>query len=152
MTLRRSKRMGPQIFTDSLADVSMLLVVFFMVTSVILIGRGIDLAMPDEPPPGESVELRESVDVHVLASGRLVVDGRPMALSGLLPYIDDRLRADPDKPVILRTDPEAPYDAMVQVLDELRQSPEKIGRSLDNLVIPTLREQATFWPAGTSAR
>ncbi|HHQ48507.1 MAG TPA: biopolymer transporter ExbD, partial [Acidobacteria bacterium] len=85
MTLRRSKRMGPQIFTDSLADVSMLLVVFFMVTSVILIGRGIDLAMPDEPPPGESVELRESVDVHVLASGRLVVDGRPMALSGLLP-------------------------------------------------------------------
>ena len=47
--------------------------------------------------------------------------------------------------VILRTDPNAPYGAMMTVLDELRQSPEKRGWEISNLAIPTLSEQQNWY-------
>ncbi len=41
-------------------------------------------------------------------------------LEGLLPYVLDKLKQNPEKPVILRTDPDATYGDMIRVFDTLR--------------------------------
>jgi biopolymer transport protein ExbD len=144
MRIKRGQREPVEIFTNSMADVSFLLVIFFIVTSVLTASRGLDLALPEPVPDDEEVEFDESVDVHVLTNGSIEVDGRPMQISNLLPYIAPRLEADPLKPVILRTDEGATYAAMISVLDELRMAPQKVGFEIENLAIPTLREQGAW--------
>ena len=116
-----------------------------IVTSVIVASRGLDLAMPEEPPDRGGIVMQDSLDIHVTAGGGIEVDKQPMEIHEILPYVRDRLKLAPDKPIILRTDANASYFEMIDVLDELRQSPQKIGMELDNLVIPTLREQRVYW-------
>jgi hypothetical protein len=76
----------------------------------------------------------------------LIVDGRPMAIDGLLPYLAPKLARDPRKPVIVQPEPRAPYGAMIEVYDELRQGKEKLGlREEIRIALPTQREAARWW-------
>jgi biopolymer transport protein ExbD len=63
----------------------------------------------------------------------------------VLPYIADKLKQNPDKPVILRTDPDATYGDMILVFDELRQAPDKIDMEIKTISIPTRREIENLW-------
>jgi biopolymer transport protein ExbD len=104
-----------------------------------------DLAFPDEAPAVE-IEPIESILVRVGAGGGLTVDGRPMPVGGLLPYLEPILAANPEKPVIVRTDPAAPYGAMVDVLDELRLGEQRRGLGPIRVAIPIEREVVQYWP------
>ncbi len=68
-----------------------------------------------------------------------------MPLERLLPYIAEKLKQNPEKPVILRTDPEATYGDMIRVFDELRRAEEKIGIEIKTISIPTQREIQNIW-------
>lgn len=84
--------------------------------------------------------------VEVSSPGELVVDRRPLALAGLLEYLRPRLARNPDKPVILKALEGAPYGAVVDVLDELRQGRERLGLDREiSVALPTEREQALWW-------
>lgn len=67
-----------------------------------------------------------------------------MALDRLLPYVRSKLEKNPKKPVILRSEPDATYGAMIRVLDELRQSNDRMGFDIPALAIPTFREQVDY--------
>lgn len=146
MNLRKRQKNNSEIFVGSMADVSFLLVIFFMVTTVLSTAKGIDFDLGEPPPPeDDGIVFEASIDVHVQDDSSLIVDGKPLAISSLLGYIWQRLEQDPKKPVIVRTEPRAPYGAMMAVLDELRQAPDKAGFEIVNLVIPTQREMRGAW-------
>ena len=63
----------------------------------------------------------------------------------LLPYIAEKLKQNPDKPVILRTDPSASDGNMIAVFDELRQAEDKVGFKIETISIPTQREIENIW-------
>ncbi len=67
-----------------------------------------------------------------------------MELAGLLPYLAPKLERNPDKPVLVRTAPAAPYGAMATVLVELRQGRQRLERDVV-ISIPTEREIQQFW-------
>jgi biopolymer transport protein ExbD len=150
MMRARRRATRSEIYTGSMADVSFLLIIFFMVTTVFSATMGLNLALGEPPAPDDEIAPDEVVDVLVQADGSLLVDSRSMSLSQLLPYVGGRLALDPLKPVILRSHRDAPYSAMMTVLDELRQAPEKGGFEVRNLAIPTFREMQTYWPEATS--
>lgn len=134
-----------EIPTASMADVAFLLLIFFMIAATFASTRGLDLAFPPEAPVRE-IEPIESVLVEVGAEGELRVDGRRMLLDGLIPYLEPILAANPAKPVIVKTDPAAPYGAMVDVLDELRLGEQRHGLAPIQVAIPTEREIRQYWP------
>ncbi len=144
MKLARKRNSNAEIFTGTLADVSFLLVIFFMVTAAFTVSRGIDMVFDDPPAVDDEIEPWEAVDVHVQPSGSLVVDGEAMAFEALLPYVWTKLEKNPAKPVILRCEPTTTYGALIVVLDELRQSQEKMDFVIPNLAIPTFREQRRY--------
>ncbi len=146
MDLRRRHGVGAAVGTGPLADVSFLLVIFFVVTSVISAGRGLDFAPGESPPDDTAIRPQEAVDVHVLGDGSLEMDGRPVSRGELLQRLAVVLGRAPEKPVIVRTEGEAPYGAMVEVLDLLRRAPELVGVTVRNLAIPTRREMEGVWP------
>jgi biopolymer transport protein ExbD len=144
------KPLDSEIFTGSMADITFLLIIFFMVTMAFSSNRGIDFALPEDTTSAPEISQEESVDVLVLpgpVDGPPViqVDGRQMPINQLLPYVAEKLKQNPNKPVILRTDPGAVYGNMLVVFDELRQAPDRIGMKIDNISIPTQREIENIW-------
>ena len=96
--------------TSSMADIAFLLIIFFMVTSVFSATKGLEFALPtdDHSPPDPTPD--PAVFIHVQAD-RVVVDCREMGVDEILPYLEPKLLRNPNKPVILYTDPEATYPA-----------------------------------------
>jgi len=147
MALRKKKKVESEIFTGSMADISFLLIIYFMLTSVFSATRGMDFTLPEESTNPPEIKQEDSIDVYVQPGGGILVDKSQMPLDELLPYIAEKLKQNPDKPVILRTDPEATYGDMIQVFDKLR-TPEKDGGiegGIKTISIPTLREINTIW-------
>ena len=139
------KKIESEIFTGSMADVSFLLIIYFMVTSVFSATRGLDFQLPEDSNNTPEIKREDSIDIHVLQGDVIQVDGKQMSMDQILPYIADKLKQNPDKPVILRTDPEATYNDMIQVFDLLRQAPDKIGMEIKTISIPTQREIQNVW-------
>jgi len=140
----KKKPVPSEIFTGSMADISFLLIIYFMITSAFSATRGLDFALPEDTQTPE-IKQEDAIDVHVLRGGAIQVDGIDKNLEGLLPYVAEKLKQNPDKPVILRTDPDATYGDMIRVFDELRQAPEKIDTEIKTISIPTRREIENLW-------
>jgi biopolymer transport protein ExbD len=65
-----------------------------------------------------------------------------MELSELLNYLEPKMKegvGNPNKPVIIRPDPDSEYRYLVDVYDELKQA-DKRGFYVKNISIPTQRE------------
>jgi biopolymer transport protein ExbD len=127
-----------EIPTASMADVAFLLIIFFLVASFYSVTRGIQFSLPKHDEAALTAEPEAAVLIEIESSGALMVDNKAMPLSDVRGYIAPKLRANPTKSVILQTSLEAPYEAMTDVFDELRQ----VG--VRNLVIPTSSELQTY--------
>ena len=133
MKLRR-RELPVEIPTASMADVAFLLIIFFLVASFYSVTRGIQFSLPKHDEAALTAEPEAAVLIEIASDSSLLVDNRTMALADLTGYIGPKLQRNPTKAVILQTALEAPYQAMTDVFDELRQ----VG--VRNLVIPTSTE------------
>ena len=124
-----------------MADIAFLLAIFFVVTTIFSATQGLDFRLASARET-ESAPLRASAGmiVKVLPDASLTVDGKPTPLTGILDSLETRLRANPDCPVVLYTSPEAPYQAMISVYDQLSQAGSARGIEIKNLSIPTETE------------
>ena len=128
-----------EIPTSSMADIAFLLIVFFMVTAVFSATKGLEFALPksdDTSPP----EQEEAVFIKVNPDSTFTVDCKPMETDGVLDYLEPKLERYPDKPVILYTDPYAPYQAMISVYDVLGSAEKTRGFKVKNISVPTQSE------------
>jgi len=156
----KKKDIASEIFTGSMADISFLLIIYFMITSAFSATRGLDFALPEETDTPE-IKQEDSIEVHVLPGGAIEVDKKDIPIDGLLPYVLEKLQQNPEKPVILRTDPDATYGDMISVFDRLRRANEEWTDDLGNplykdvngdplveiktISIPTQREIENIW-------
>lgn len=145
----KARTIESEIFTGSMADISFLLIIYFMVTSVFSATRGLDFALPEDNNDTPEIKQEDSIDILVEPGGNLQVDKEPMAKgqieTALLPYIKEKLDQNPKKPVILRTDPQATYGDMIYVFDILRTPEDDGGIKIDTISIPTQREIESIW-------
>lgn len=133
MKIKR-REVPAEIPTASMADVAFLLIIFFLVASFYSVTRGIQFSLPKHDEAALSAEPEAAVLIEIAANGGLTVDNRGMQLDEIKDYVAPKLARNPTKSVILQTAMDAPYQAMTDVFDELRQ----IG--VQNLVIPTSTE------------
>jgi biopolymer transport protein ExbD len=133
MKIRR-REIPAEIPTASMADVAFLLIIFFLVASFYSVTRGIQFSLPKHDEAALTAEPEAAVLIEIASDSSLRVDDRNMALADLKGYIGPKLQQNPTKSVILQTSLDAPYQAMTDVFDELRQ----VG--VQNLVIPTSTE------------
>lgn len=133
MKIRR-REIPVEIPTASMADVAFLLIIFFLVASFYSVTRGIQFSLPKHDEAALTAEPEAAVLIEIGSDSTLTVDSRPMPLAELQGYIGPKLAQNPTKAVILQTSLDAPYQAMTDVFDELRQ----VG--VQNLVIPTSNE------------
>ena len=138
----KKKKEDPEIPTSSMADIAFLLIVFFMVTSVFSVTRGLEFQLPrqDQQSPQDATA-EEAVHIAIEPSGArcsFTVDGQLMGLADINVYLQPKLARNPNKFVIIDPAPNAPYRCMVDAFDELKQGDVK------NISIPTEAEKAAW--------
>jgi len=116
----------------SMADIAFLLIIFFMVTSVFSVDRGLLIELP-QTAVQESVDLREIV-LTISAEGNVVADGKSIGLAELGPYVGAARRHNPRRPVVVRSDRRVEYGRVADVMDELLQA------GVRDVALPTAAE------------
>jgi biopolymer transport protein ExbD len=137
MRIRRQD-VPSEIPTASMADVAFLLIIFFLVASFYSVTRGIQFSLPKNEEEALTAEPEAAVLIEIARDGALTVDGRAMVIGDVQGYLRPKLERNPTKSVILQTSLDAPYHAMTDVFDELRQA------GVENLVIPTSSQRALY--------
>ena len=136
----KKKKSSPEIPTSSMADIAFLLIVFFMVTSVFSVTRGLEFQLP-RPTESADSSPEEAVHIHIEPAGATcayTVDGELMGLTDINVYLLPKLARNPNKFVIIDPAPNAPYRCMVDAFDELKQGDVK------NISIPTAAEKLSW--------
>jgi len=118
--------------TASMADITFLLIIFFMVTTVFDVSRGIQMRLPATTTQQDIKE--RNVTVSIDATQALFLDGEKVELRGLGKAVLGKLTGRPEGFVLIKSDQGVPYRRVVDVLDELLQ----VG--ISNIALPTEKE------------
>lgn len=115
-----------EIPTASMADISFLLLIFFIVTTSMNQDKGIGMTLP---PPGEPLPIpKENIaSVWINAQGQVALkemgrDFEPVTVRQLRERVERRVESNPNLVVSILASREADYRTFVAVLDQLRQA------------------------------
>ena len=104
-----------------MADISFLLLVFFMVSTVFVRYRGVPVDLP-EAEKIEKLESRRNVlQIWVDSKGEINIEDQNIPLDVLGPFVHQRLTANPRMIISLRGDKESQFGVISDVMQELRK-------------------------------
>ena len=159
MFRRRRFEQIPELNTSSTADISFMLLIFFLVTSSMDTDEGLLRQLP--PPPQEQQPPQDIRKDHVLqvtldASDQLAVNGTLLTTQQLKEQIMEFIAADrTDHVISIRTDRATTYEAyfrmqnaIVAAYNQLREkyARERYGKGYDELVEEQCDEVNQYYP------
>jgi biopolymer transport protein ExbD len=117
----RHRRRGevPSLNTSSTADISFMLLIFFLVTSSMDSGKGLKRELP--PPPQEEEQVADILDSDIMtvvldADNRMTLDGNTVTLEEITTEVRKFAAVNPHHRVVaIKTFPETKYDAYFQL-------------------------------------
>jgi biopolymer transport protein ExbD len=125
MSVMKGKRKQPlgELNLASTADISFLLLIFFIVTTIFAEEQGLIMILPGKQKSQADVVRvaeRNIATLKILANNSITLDHKPIELRGIKSAIEARIAANEKTVVVLETHPDAHYGLMVSVLDELK--------------------------------
>jgi len=130
--MKRRKRIAAEIPTSSMADIAFLLLVFFLVTTNFMEEKGLGLILPepgDAQATSQKIPRKNMMYFIVYGRDRVVMkhqdEERGMGIAEIRGFVRASLERNENLIISLKPAPDAPYEAMVDVLDELRAADAK---------------------------
>ena len=128
MKFARKSKVASVIPTASMADISFLLLVFFMVSTVFVRYRGLPVELPDAERIEKLEKRRDIASIWINRQGNICIDckdsydtGNIVPLDGVGPKIHAKLTANPNLIVLVKADADADFGVVSDVLQELRK-------------------------------
>jgi len=117
--VKRSK-VSTEIPNASMSDVAFLLLIFFLVTTIFNVERGLDLVLPNANTSPKRINKANIMEIKITAAGRVTIDGQPVEVRQIEELTRKRLYENEKTICVLQTDPRSYYGIMIDVLDELK--------------------------------
>ncbi len=122
MSTRRVKhkipyRPIPDINVTSLVDVTLVLLIVFMVAAPIL-KSSLDIAVPQAATAKPTQD--EGITVYVQKNGKILIDDTPVAEEGFDAAFSQIYSGAGGQPVFLKADADVPYRKVLTIIDALR--------------------------------
>jgi biopolymer transport protein ExbD len=118
----RKRRISGEIPTGSMADISFLLVIFFMVTTTFVTNRGFPVNLPAAEKIEPLLSRRNIVNVWVSPQGRIMVDEFDTDLAGVGKIVRAKLEKNPRIVVLVKSDRDTEFRVVSGVIGELRKA------------------------------
>ncbi len=117
----------PTVATDvpsaSMADIAFLLLIFFISTTVFNLEEGLTLVLPPKGGPKKQVNRKDVLVLYTNAQSQVRADDELVPdLDALSDIVRARLRGNDQLVVSIETHPEARYQTMIRVLDEVKEA------------------------------
>lgn len=134
MFIRRKHRDVPELNTTSTADISFMLLVFFLVTSSMDSDKGLGrkLSAMDDPAQQEVQDIHRSnvLQLRIDASDSLYCDSRPVTLAEMQQQVESFLASRQTENYVLNveTDRQTSYDAYFEMQNAIVAAYKKLGR------------------------
>lgn len=106
--------------TGALSDLAFLLIIFFIVIAVFNVNSGLLLGLPTRDST-RMVERGELLRVHIDGGGGYTISGDAVGREELVGAVREYRQAEPNMTLLATIDPEAPYGAMVTLVDTVRE-------------------------------
>jgi biopolymer transport protein ExbD len=109
-----------QINVTPLVDITLVLLIIFMVTAKIIVSSALPLDLP-AAAKGETVQLVFGLDVH--ANGDIVVDGKKLSDDeAVLALAKESLSKNKDLRAVIRADKTVQHGRIIKILDLLKKA------------------------------
>lgn len=149
--LRKKVSRDVEIPTSSMADISFLLLLFFLVTTTIDVDTGIGLTLPPPVDEAEQVKIKSENILKILvnAAGDVLLDEELTSVPQINEIVKNKLKANDKLVLSVKVDRDTPYRIYIATLDQVKQSYadlreeaslEKFGVPLDQLTREQLQE------------
>jgi biopolymer transport protein ExbD len=107
-----------------MADITFLLLLFFLVTTTIDVDTGIGIVLP--PPPEETEQVKVKTEnllkVLVNAAGEVLLDDELTSVSQIHEIVKNKIKANEKLIISVKVDRETPYRVYIATLDEIKQA------------------------------
>ena len=140
------KKEKAEIPTASMADIAFLLIVFFMLTTVFSANKGMEHMLPPKDDVDDAIEPDEAIYIVIFPGGQFEMDKNSYSMSQvdqIYEYVNTKVQANPRKPIIIHTNPEAPYGDMVAVMNQLKKLATHMKQDLA-ITIPSKDEAERY--------
>ena len=122
--MKKNKRLGSmgEVNTSATADISFLLLIFFIVSTIFAEEQGLIMLLPCPKKDNDIVKVKQSnvATIKVNYDNSLTIDSKSVVINQVKALIEARILANDKTVVVLETHPDAHYGKMVAVLDELK--------------------------------
>lgn len=117
----RTRRRERRALGDSgaLSDLAFLLIIFFIVIAVFNVNSGFLLGLPRRDSV-TTVNVDDLLRVEVNAEGAFLVAGERLDRAELAAAVEERRELQPNMTLLAKIDPEAPYQALVTLVEIAR--------------------------------
>ncbi len=104
-----------------MTDCIFLLLIFFMITTVFIDVRGIQIDLPGAGDQSEEQQKKKDVNVSVSAAGDYIVSGSPVPAEALAGAIKGAMDQNNNRNVIIQGDPQTPHKFIVYAMDKAKE-------------------------------
>ena len=120
--MRKRVKDDPEIPSGSLADISFLLLLFFLVTTTIDVDTGIGLVLPPWVENAEQVEVKSDNIASILVNevGDVLLNEKIIGVPQIKDEMISRIKANPKLIISVKTLRETPYRIYINVLDQCK--------------------------------
>ena len=128
MALKRKTKVNEAFSMASMTDVICLLLIFFMVTSTVVVPNAIKLTLPQAQ---KQTAAKPITRVTIDAEGNFYVAAgnqreQQVAFEDIAPFLQEQYEADPEMFVALYADETVPYGQIVSVLNLANENKYKV--------------------------
>ena len=119
--IKKTSKVSSEFSTASMSDINFLLLIFFLVSTMFAVERGLPMALPGQESKSVKLKRDNVLTIQAFANGSIVIKGTgPVGMRDLEQIIENKLLANPKLVVVIETHPDAEYAVMIDILDELR--------------------------------
>jgi biopolymer transport protein ExbD len=119
---KKRKGISTDIPTGPMADISFLLIIFFMVSTTFVVYRGFPVDLPFAQKIDPLKSKRNVVNIWVDPAGRIMVDEFDTELAKVGQIVQTKMAENPRIVVMVKADRDTQYRMISGVIEELRKA------------------------------
>jgi len=119
--IERKTKVATEIPNASMSDIAFILLIFFMVSTTFVKEEGLNVTLP-KAEAVQKINRQNSATIYVNRAATISIDDFAVRVDQVKPIMQTKLAKNPSIVTCFRTDAQADYGIMVDIMNELKKA------------------------------